>query len=33
MLERESGHISERYRLWETIVLEDGKEEYVWAYY
>ncbi|KAH8889022.1 hypothetical protein GQ53DRAFT_843116 [Thozetella sp. PMI_491] len=28
MLERESGHISERYRLWEKIDLEDGREEY-----
>ncbi|RMZ91158.1 hypothetical protein DV736_g1622, partial [Chaetothyriales sp. CBS 134916] len=28
MLERESGHINSRYRLWETIVLEDGREEY-----
>ncbi|RFU78514.1 snf2 family domain-containing [Trichoderma arundinaceum] len=28
MLERESGHINDRYRLWETVVLEDGSENY-----
>lgn len=27
-MERESGHINDRYRLWETVVLEDGTEEY-----
>jgi hypothetical protein len=29
MLERESGHINDRYRLWETVDLEDGMEECV----
>ncbi|KAI1422037.1 SNF2 family N-terminal domain-containing protein [Xylaria sp. FL1777] len=28
MLERESGHINDEYRLWKTVVLEDGREEY-----
>jgi hypothetical protein len=28
MLERETGHINDRYRLWETKVLDDGTEEY-----
>ncbi|CZR69567.1 related to helicase-like transcription factor protein [Phialocephala subalpina] len=28
MLERESGHINDKYRLWKTVVLEDGREEY-----
>ncbi|RYP79133.1 hypothetical protein DL771_000111 [Monosporascus sp. 5C6A] len=28
MLERESGHINDKYRLWKTVILEDGKEEY-----
>ncbi|KAL7942560.1 SNF2 family N-terminal domain-containing protein [Trichoderma barbatum] len=28
MLERETGHISERYRLWETINVEGGNKEY-----
>ncbi|EHK18064.1 uncharacterized protein TRIVIDRAFT_44486, partial [Trichoderma virens Gv29-8] len=28
MLERESGHINDRYRLWETIELEGGNKEY-----
>jgi hypothetical protein len=29
MLERESGHINDKYRLWQTIILEDGTEECV----
>ncbi|KAL6904139.1 SNF2 family N-terminal domain-containing protein [Trichoderma evansii] len=28
MLERESGHITDKYRLWETKILDDGTEEY-----
>ncbi|KAK1765014.1 SNF2 family N-terminal domain-containing protein [Phialemonium atrogriseum] len=28
MLERESGHINDKYRLWKTVTLEDGREEY-----
>ncbi|KAH8123686.1 hypothetical protein FP744_10005786 [Trichoderma asperellum] len=28
MLERESGHINDKYRLWETKVLDDGTEQY-----
>lgn len=28
MLERESGHINDKYRLWETKILDDGAEEY-----
>lgn len=28
MLERETGPINDRYRLWETIDLEDGSEGY-----
>lgn len=27
MLERESGHINDKYRLWKTVTLEDGREE------
>lgn len=33
MLERESGHINDRYRLWETVELEDGREECVACQY
>lgn len=28
MVERESGDINDRYRLWETKTLDDGSEEY-----